>query len=758
MQKQDKQFVNPYTFVPFPADGIVRKQRPGHTFDAGEAANRYSGSFKVTWKVHTPLALPESENWYDSAGRTVEIPGSSAKGAVRSVHETLFGGCPRVLTESHIPVYRQLMKPGMVAGWSLAVVIDASEVGVPRTVRLCEPNSVMWINAVALRQAYGDDVPCTGDTLTLMGAPARHPGLKRMEYADEGKAPIPGDLAHIARDQATWEPGQHVFLVTDVAARKTTKNQHQNRKPIDAVIGGRPSREKKKQEVAGCYWAAGRLGDQLATFGSSEQQTAAAADFVQLSEGSRDRQKEEQALRKNPDAPPERFADVEWWTLSRGVKVRRISEDVDASNRNDPVVSASDDGHLVPRDKKLWHQIALRRRADARLYKGDVIWVRCEIDEGTTQHRVVAVKLAAAWRETPPEAGNLGRRVKPKPCHTAEELCLSCAIFGSIDLDGDGPGTGQQTSYRGHVRFGAIQGSGIEVGDPLTLAPLSSPRPGAGMFYLERRSIPPRTDEDRGDSPNRWGSVIDTRSEDPERRQVRGRKFYWHSDPDKQVEKLPGSVPDVRRQPRYKIASSGDGFQTAVRLVKSGQELTQKVTFDGLDRLSLLTLLAAFDPSRVLPLVEDGGDQYAIHLGGGKPFGLGTVSATISCPEVSSVAARYTSVAVPPTDWRWNSDDWSQLKERTGDLAEVHKAAAVVMRRRGLGDYEPYVTYPITKPWGDYGTTDFAKSFEFFQTNSGERLKPSRSNSGERPYCELPALRDVADGTSPTITSGETSV
>lgn len=750
-QSQDRQFVNPYTFVPFPRGGIKRRRAPGHTFGADEAGRRYSGSFAVTWTVRTPVALPEGENWYSPRGRVVEIPGSSAKGAVRSVHETLFGGCPRVLTASHIPVYRQLMKKGMVDGWTLAVVTDASDDGVPRTVRLCDGDPV-WINAVALRSAYGVEIPCTGDTLTLKADPSwYHKGLERYEYPGNGNSAIPrGALTHVARDRATWKPGQYVFLVTDVAARKKTKNQHDaNRHPIAATIRGSSS-SKKKQEVAGCFWAAGKLGKLTATF-DSVGQALAATGFKRLSEGSRDGQKNEQVMRQNPTAEPDRFTSVEWWTLPRGKKVRRWDEDLTSSNRNDPIVSESDDGHLLPADPSHWHQIALRRRADSRLHRGDVIWVRCEPQEGTTQRRVVAVKLAAAWRETPADAGDLGGRVKPTPCHTSEELCLSCAVFGSIDPDGDGPDTGLQTSYRGHVRLGAIRGSGIEVTEAVQLAPLSSPRPGTGMFYLESRPIPLRTANDRGDSPNRWGSAIDTDPSNGQPRDARGRKYYWHSDPCAQVLALPATIPQSRRRARYEIASSGDGFQTTVRLVRAGQTLTQTVTFDGMDRLSLLTLLAAFDPARVLEPLGDG-DQYAIHLGGGKPFGLGTVTAAISDLEVSSVAARYTGAKDPASDWRWSQEDRMDLATRTGDLAAVHKAAAVVLRRHGLGEHEPYVTYPITRPWGDYGKPGFTKSYEFFQANSGELLA-----QGSRPYVVLPRLGDVADGMNPTITSGQTN-
>lgn len=403
-------------------------------------------------------------------------------------------------------------------------------------------------------------------------------------------------------------------------------------------------------------------------------------------------------------------------------------------------VTKADDGRYRPSDPALWQVVGRRRRADGRLYAGDVIWVKTAPPaSGRGPREVTAVKLAAAWRATPEGAGSLEGRVQATPCRDANHLCLSCSIFGSIDPTGDAAGQGQQDAYGGHVRFGAITAKDVKLsGEKVRLAPLSSPRPGAAQFYLARTAPGGGSN---GVMPAQWGSEVGGA------RQVRGRKFYWHSDPKAQV-KAVGQAGVSNPKPRHLLAGSGDSFQTVVDLLAPGQNLTQTISFDGLDRLTLLTLLAAFDPNQIL-----GGHDCAIHLGGGKPFGLGSVSATIAGLTVTTVASRYGGSRPAAQSWSWKPQDRDELRRRCGDLTAVHKAAAKVMARHGLGADEPLVSYPITKPWGSYGSKGFAEAFEFFKKNLGEQLAEDT-----RPYVVLPDLNDVAQGkASPAIKDGETN-
>ncbi|MGH3193900.1 MAG: hypothetical protein ACRDOL_42915 [Streptosporangiaceae bacterium] len=81
-------FVNPYTFVPLPA--VIGREHPGGHHCAGE--RNVSGAMTVQWSLQTPALLPQA-HLPVRAGRVI-VPGSSVKGAVRSVHETLLGSGP----------------------------------------------------------------------------------------------------------------------------------------------------------------------------------------------------------------------------------------------------------------------------------------------------------------------------------------------------------------------------------------------------------------------------------------------------------------------------------------------------------------------------------------------------------------------------------------------------------------------------------------------------------------------------------------
>ena len=62
-------------------------------------------------------------------------------------------------------------------------------------------------------------------------------------------------------------------------------------------------------------------------------------------------------------------------------------------------------------------------------------------------------------------------------------------------------------------------------------------------------------------------------------------------------------------------------------IAAAGTTLTQQVSFDNLRPAELGGLIAAFEPARVLPTA---GGPLQLHLGGGKPLGLGSCTAAIS--------------------------------------------------------------------------------------------------------------------------------
>ncbi len=695
MDEHERRFVNPYTFVPF-FPTVVRRPAPKHTYSAEEAQLRFSGSFNVTWHAQTPIVLPQGVGWYETRTRQTTIPGSSAKGAIRSVHEALFGGCPRMLTEGFTPVYRQPVSQTLLDEWQLAVVV-ASDRGVPSFFQICKDETV-WIDSVALKQVSG--VASSGDVISFDGQADWHKGLKRFQLTR------PKNLQRVSRDTLDWTKRNsgYALLVTDTGARKSTRKQRnqQTREPVRDASG------RAVQETAACFWAAGELTKER--IGVLPETWA---EFRKLVEGTRDRedvsQEERQAERDGHAIHPEAhvFKDVSWWNVRAGTK--------------------------LPHPGAGQEVVARRRRADGRLLVGDVVWVKVAKDfDG--RRSVTGIKLAAAWRESAGAAGTLSERAEAKPCTSDEALCLTCSMFGSVDPTAEQQGRGEQDSYGGHVRFGAVRGQ-VEVGPEIELAPLASPHPGAGMFYL-KPGRPPGGNRPRHDLPSQWGSSQD----DAGQRVLRGRKFYWHSDPYEQARQIP--VPDA--PPRYAVPGPA-GFDAGARLVQPGEALTQKVTFDGLERGALLTLLAAFDPGRILPPSESG---YAVHLGGGKPLGLGTVRAEVSELRVQRVAQRYAGPSTDESfDPSWSAADLEWLRGRVGDYAEVHRSAATVLAIRGLGEWEAYVTYPTRASWGEYDTESFRQSFEFFGAFSGEKLSAKQ----DKDWRPLPELGNVADGAAPWL-------
>lgn len=59
----------------------------------------------------------------------VFIPGSSLHGAFRSLHETIAGGCLRVVDPDFVPVHREVPTPTTTEGLQLAVVTNVDKTG-----------------------------------------------------------------------------------------------------------------------------------------------------------------------------------------------------------------------------------------------------------------------------------------------------------------------------------------------------------------------------------------------------------------------------------------------------------------------------------------------------------------------------------------------------------------------------------------------------------------------------------------------------
>lgn len=741
-------FVNPYTFASLPTV-VRRREPPGHDCrqflppGAKTPETRYSGAFAVRWTLLTPLVLPPETRAPAPRTRPVELAGSSVKGAVRSLHETLFGGCLRVVDPDFVPSYRA-PATGKTAEWTLAQVVETTSGGVPTQVRLT--GNVDWVDGPDLARAYQRAgqrmVPTTGDVFAVDRLP-EETTLGRWEIQSVGRLlrrahprrPEPTTMDPVERfGLAEPSPtGARVLLVTDVRVR-------------------RPVRKNGTRGRA--LWASGVLTDSYlpiepAVAQAFGQACAGADDLRRLQSGHRSSDPKRFAGAQAPidsgddrqgdwrrDSVPE---DVRWWA------------DYDGPSNGPKVV------------------IGRRHLTTGLVFPGDVVWVRLSGDDTS----VLQIDLAEIWRNT--GIGRVAERVPAatlpcrypragdRPAHETSPigLCLSCEIFGSVADPAvaekgakSGPDSrgGSQASYAGHVRFGTARAiDAVEV-EQVELAPTGTPHLGVGMFSL----TPPRTLDPRrprNELPGRWGSSPDVA--DP--RQLRGRKFYWHSDPQAQADHWSAVLarPVTPRHLRRPHQSADQGRKAslvpALHAVPGTDGppqptvLEQTITVDGITEGALQTLLAAVQPQLLLG-VRKPGTTFATHLGGGKPLGLGSVRAEIDFRNatVAPMADRYGSARGAGE----NPDQRGGFTFRPPGVLPWLDARAAnqllqVLDVSGLGDAVHHVSYPTTAGWDAVGTKRFDESFEWFQQNNGQALA-----RGDRPWVPLPEA-GAADQTMP---------
>lgn len=695
-----REFVNPYTFVPLGHDPL-RELPTGHDRAPGSASSGanaiFSASFTVEWELKTPLLLPveaRQEGWLSGKGAETEvrIPGSATKGVVRNLHETMFNGCLRILDEEYLPAYRDTLRPGLLTGWRLAVVVPSPD-GAAQKVALCDTDP-LWIDAASLLQAYGGladspDLPRSGDVLAVTGQEERDAFGRRIlrDVSELASAERPTD-----QDWTSAKPPSGaVLLVTDTAARPTSRKTREGRRRARA------------------YWAASEI-----TTEEVPVSPAAAQRYASACQGARDMSSTE--VKKLERAGIDHratnlYTKVSWWRNLDGWSTDSTSSD--------------------------WTHVAERMRATGFLHPGAVVWVR----QGASGV-VEEIKLAAAWR-TPVDA-EYGIAERSSSAHAGctdpDALCLSCATFGMVQAESSPNGRKDGVfAYAGHVRFGDAVATASTT--TITCAPQGQPRPSSAGMYLVSEAYAPR--RPRGDKRSQWGAAEDAEALRP----IAGRKFYWHADPDAQAafwrDELPRN-PDV--VPRYQARShhtdrADSGMKGERReIVPAGTTLRQRITVEDVDLAALAALGAALAPGAAVAQVSEvSEEQICTHLGGGKGLGLGTVRPTIRSVLVWPSASRYTGESSPTPDlsfaaWR------TKVEDRCGPVGENLRLVAAVLDREFLGDNEHLVWYPPVGPWSELGRKTFDESFEFFTQYSGERLQGE-----DRTFGALPALADVID-------------
>jgi hypothetical protein len=260
---------------------------------------------------------------------------------------------------------------------------------------------------------------------------------------------------------------------------------------------------------------------------------------------------------------------------------------------------------------------------------------------------------------------------------------------------------------------------------------MGAPRPGSGQFYLDD---PNGTPGEYQKPRNRWGPT-----EGKSLRRLRGRKFYWHSDPSS----------DERRK-RWEAHQWTTGDPDRAELLPAGSAWDVELVADGLTEPEIGGLIAALQPHRLfatmsdpLPYPPEGEPEFAIHVGGGKPIGLGSCTVTDLAVTLDDAASRYLGVGSP------RKADPTELvaafaADHTAAMTETWQSVAAALHTTHVDTR--ILAYPTTQPWEDAEGTPAGKqtyeSFKWFAGTVGEQMHKGSA----KPFVPLPHIRDIAQG------------
>ena len=147
-------FINPYTFVPLP-DKVKRGKPRGH---AKAVEGGLTGYLDVEFAFRSPLMMPVDWNIPEETTATgtrieerVTVPGSSVRGAVRSLFEVISSSCLSILDPDYRPAHRASLE--MRSDKQLAVVDEVDSDG--KVISVLPTSQVVWIRAEALWRLFG---------------------------------------------------------------------------------------------------------------------------------------------------------------------------------------------------------------------------------------------------------------------------------------------------------------------------------------------------------------------------------------------------------------------------------------------------------------------------------------------------------------------------------------------------------------------------------------------------------------------------
>lgn len=374
-------------------------------------------------------------------------------------------------------------------------------------------------------------------------------------------------------------------------------------------------------------------------------------------------------------------------------------------------------------------KVAERLRARTYLHVGQPVYV--ELDE---RGEVSEIRLSQLWRYQG-EGLVRERAGGAEPCRYPDQLCWSCRIFGSADTEGrDDDDLAVQRGYRGHVRFDDLllindkdERQPADIKNPVVwhLAPLMSPKPSAGQFYLDNSNTPLRDRLADGKEKERpaatWGSVADNETIRP----IRGRKYYWRSQTMPESPKEGG-----RHRAQFRPGQHAKDAAKRAEVIPAGSVFTGRIRFDNLSVTDYGSLLAALEPTR-LAKPDDGSWAASVtSVGGGKPFGFGAVKVTVEPVLIQSASARYLGEV---GDGPVSPDEAVKafVGQVPGQAREQWERLRHVLRPGYVNGGE--IKYPPGSD--DLDSKKYSQSFKFFGETNGVRLT-------ERPSTEMIYLPD----------------
>lgn len=550
-------FINPYTFFSFPTDPLRRSQPPGHAALAGRGVEgpgtgqdadshqgvgdeeRYMGRLDIVATARTRVMIRDGSQ----AGRlprradTPIIPGSSVHGALRSMHETLVGGCLRVFDTEFVPAYRDEATSKINQHFKLAVVeqvaTEGPNAGRPMKLTLC--SEFAFVKSEVLDNATPGESGrlSTGTRWDTSGRPDGIPS----------RPVFPRDTQFTPNDYGDW-----VAMLTDGRARQKAP-------------GG--------ADYIPYYVTLGRVAGGQEINGVTDD---AWNRFQAATRGSRDYTEDVRGMKEDEL----RALEVSATAGRRGPAVR--SWETKVGDHVLPRLVHTADKEQAPGYRKIGYRPPHR----PWLFPGQPVWVRVD-----NRNEVTSIKLSIIWRHA--GVDNAASRVPPDllACTDPDHLCPSCALFGAADTnEKDDDEKARQSSYRGHVRVGDWTPTGPASTEQLELTPMGTPRMGSGQFYLRTPTGAKLPENNAAHSLREWGG--DGGSKD--KRHLRGRKAYWRT------KDRPGNPRWKRRshQQDAKMASSAEAFSP-------GTEFAGAIWFEGLTRAQIGELIACLDPARVLP-------------------------------------------------------------------------------------------------------------------------------------------------------------